>query len=249
MTTLNIDELIKNPDRLNDEFEEAIREHDLGTINLLVDYVKDPWLIYLYALQIVKGRVNERLENIIAQNPWASYWYAHEIIKGPWSKGEDAIAQDDYTAYGYVTHILKRSWPKGEDAIIGSEWERHYLKFLESIGELENFYKRHPEVKSINLDDPSKLKRKFVDALFEKNKEVADLLVNYIDDPWLIYKYAKDIVGGKVSDKLEDIIASDPAASYHYAVDVLKAPFPKGEEVISKDYIYNTWYKYKFFNK
>ncbi|MEM4460765.1 MAG: hypothetical protein QXY70_01345 [Nanopusillaceae archaeon] len=51
------------------------------------------------------------------------------------------------------------------------------------------------------LKDPSKLNEIFEKALDEKDKETADLLVPYIKEPYLIYRYAKEIVGGKVSTR------------------------------------------------
>ncbi|MCM8774682.1 MAG: hypothetical protein NC820_08165, partial [Candidatus Omnitrophica bacterium] len=85
------------------------------------------------------------------------------------------------------------------------------------------------------LLDPNKLNDIFYNAIEDENKILADTLVKYIKDPWLIFKYAKKIVGDKVSNELEDIITQDPQISYYYALYILKEPFLKGENTIAQD--------------
>jgi hypothetical protein len=58
----------------------------------------------------------------------------------------------------------------------------------------------------------------------------------------LTYWYASNIVNGKIKDEWEEIIAQDLYASFNYALDVLHAPFPKGEDAISK----NAYFSYRY---
>jgi hypothetical protein len=90
------------------------------------------------------------------------------------------------------------------------------------------------------LKNPTKAKIVLENAIYEKNKELAELLIPIVRDPWLTCKYAQVITKNKIKDEWEEIIARDPAASLDYASYVLKGPFPKGENNLSKnpDYAY-----------
>lgn len=75
------------------------------------------------------------------------------------------------------------------------------------------------------INNPSKLEEIFERAIKERNEEIANILARHINDPWLIYKYAKEIVKGKVSEELERVIAKDGNCCYYYTRNVLKAPY------------------------
>jgi len=105
----------------------------------------------------------------------------------------------------------------------------------------------------------------FDKAIKEKNKELADFLIKFIKDPFLLFDYAakfneklkpefEDIIAKNWDTsfyyalhfknpfpKGEDIMAKDLYTAYHYAADVLQGPFPKGEPIISQ-FPYSSYY-------
>ncbi|MEM4605899.1 MAG: hypothetical protein QW103_02610, partial [Candidatus Pacearchaeota archaeon] len=99
---MDIKNLLENPKELEKTFKKAIKEKDEEIANLLSPYIKDPELVYLYAKRIVKDKVSDELEEVIAQDPQYSYKYAKYILKGPFPKGEDAIAQDPEWSFKYA---------------------------------------------------------------------------------------------------------------------------------------------------
>ncbi|MCM8774684.1 MAG: hypothetical protein NC820_08175 [Candidatus Omnitrophica bacterium] len=295
---MNTKNQLQKSDKLNEMFEEAIDERDKKSANALVKRIKNSWLIYRYACEIVKGKVNNKLEDVIAQNTANSFYYAQRILKGPFPKGENAIAKNSIYSYEYALEILKGPFPKGEDIIaensdysylyardilkgpfpkgedaitkndkicylyakdvlkdrflkgepniIKSDYLNDYIKFLRSIKKLNEFLKDNPRLsriiqkqKRVNIikeifQTPNLLNKIFREVIEEKNKKLANALVRYIKDPRLIYRYACEIVEGKVNNKLEDIIAQDTDCSYHYAKNILKSRFLKGEPAIVK---------------
>ncbi|MEM3509399.1 MAG: hypothetical protein QXN52_08925 [Nitrososphaerota archaeon] len=92
------------------------------------------------------------------------------------------------------------------------------------------------------LNNPHKLEEIFSEALLKRNKELIDLLVFYIKNSKLVFEYARDIVGGKVSDELEEVIIKSAYHSYLYAKDILRKPWKKGESIISQDPEYSYYY-------
>ncbi|MEM3509400.1 MAG: hypothetical protein QXL51_00665 [Candidatus Aenigmatarchaeota archaeon] len=171
---MNISDLLKDPQKLEEIFEKALKERNKELAHLLIPYIKDLYLIYEYARKIVEGKVDDELENIIAQdpeysfyyalnvlkgpflkgedvivkNPQYSYLYAFDVIGGPWPKGEDAITQSAYFSYQYAKEVLNDRFKKGEDVIIKDRFHLdYYLDFLKSRGKLEEFYRDHPELK------------------------------------------------------------------------------------------------------
>jgi len=88
------------------------------------------------------------------------------------------------------------------------------------------------------LKNPSKAKIVLEDAIYEKNKELAEMLIPVVRDPWLTCKYAQIIAKDKIKDEWEEIIAQNPATSFNYANYVLKGPFSKGEDTLSKHSYY-----------
>jgi lambda repressor-like predicted transcriptional regulator len=84
------------------------------------------------------------------------------------------------------------------------------------------------------LKDPEKAKEVLDLAIRTQNKELAEILIPVVKDPYLIYRYADRIAKRKIKDEWEDIIAQDSYASYDYANYILKGPFPKGEDAIAQ---------------
>jgi hypothetical protein len=85
------------------------------------------------------------------------------------------------------------------------------------------------------LKDPSKIREILWKAIIRRDIELADTLMPIVKDPELAYEYAYYITKGKVKDEFESIIAQSARYSYDYAKDILKRPFPKGEDVISQN--------------
>jgi len=114
---MNISDLLKDPNKTKKVLREAINDGNKELAEMLIPIVKDPCLTELYAVRIVKGKIKDEWEDIIAQDGMGSYWYAYEVLKGPFPKGEDAIVKDPWSAYSYAFNVIKGPWSKGEDAI------------------------------------------------------------------------------------------------------------------------------------
>ena len=55
----------------------------------------NPESVYMYAKDIVNGRVPE-LENVILKDPMWAYYYARDIIKGRWPEAESIIMNSNW---------------------------------------------------------------------------------------------------------------------------------------------------------
>jgi lambda repressor-like predicted transcriptional regulator len=66
-------------------------------------------------------------------------------------------------------------------------------------------------------------------------------LVNHKLAPYWAYWYAKNVIKGPWP-KGEDVISQNCEWSFDYAKYVIKVPFPKGEKVISQDAEYSYYY-------
>jgi hypothetical protein len=77
---------------------------------------KDPWMVYKYATEVIKGRFPEG-EVAIAKSPKWAYYYATDVIKRRFPEGEVVISKDPYYAYYYATDVIKRRFPEGEVVI------------------------------------------------------------------------------------------------------------------------------------
>jgi lambda repressor-like predicted transcriptional regulator len=171
---MDIGDLLKNPAKATMILNEAIIKKNKELAEALIPIVKHPYLTYRYAKEIARGKVKDEWEEIIIQDPYASFDYAYNVLKGPFPKGEEVIAQNPHSALNYSLYVLKGPFPKGENAIAkevlqalsyareilkdrfkkGEEtiikdkyYLNEYVKFLESIGKLDEFLKDHPEVK------------------------------------------------------------------------------------------------------
>jgi len=174
---MDIGDLLKNPDKLKEALRRAIGNNDKKLAETLIPIVRNPELTYLYAAKIIKGKIKDEWEDIIAQDDVYSFYYARNILNGPFPKGEDVIAQDPYSSYYYAKDVLNGPFPKGEDAIATNRdlpyyyakeilkdrfrkgekaiinygrFLKEYIEFLKEIGKLDEFLKDHPEVKEEN---------------------------------------------------------------------------------------------------
>lgn len=144
---MKISEIINNPQMLEEKFYDAIHEKDKKLAHLLAPYITDPWLLFHYANDIVKGKVCNEMEDIIAKDADSSFFYANEVLEAPFPKGEPVIATHDENSYLYAYFVLKKAFPLGEEAIIkGKDKLKDYMEFLEEKKQLENFIKRHPKI-------------------------------------------------------------------------------------------------------
>ncbi|MEM4605900.1 MAG: hypothetical protein QXF15_03560 [Candidatus Aenigmatarchaeota archaeon] len=126
---MNISDLLKDPSKLEKKFEKALKENNKEIAHLLVPFIKEPYLIYRYARDIVRGKVNDELEEVIAQNPKYSYYYAKDILKNSFPKSEDVIAQDPDFSYWYAKEVIKGPFPRGEETITKESYSSyHYTK-------------------------------------------------------------------------------------------------------------------------
>jgi lambda repressor-like predicted transcriptional regulator len=114
---MKISDLLKDPNKTKEILKEAIYNGDKELAEMLIPIVRDPNLTELYAEKIVKGKIKDEWEDIIAQDGKWSYWYAYKVLKGPFPKGEDAISKNPWSSYVYAFNVIKGPWPKGEDAI------------------------------------------------------------------------------------------------------------------------------------
>jgi len=92
------------------------------------------------------------------------------------------------------------------------------------------------------LKDSNKAREVLKYALVNKNKELAEALIPIVKDSYLTHLYARKIVGGKIKNEWEDIIAHDPWSSCYYARDILHGPWPKGEDAIAQNSEYSYIY-------
>ncbi|MEM4511424.1 MAG: hypothetical protein QXD25_01275 [Nanopusillaceae archaeon] len=122
---MDISNLLKDPSKLDDVFEEAIRNRDTELAHVLAPFVRFTPLLLQYASEIVRGKVSDELEEVIVKDPWLSYKYARDILKGPFPKGEDTMAQDPECSYLYAKDVIKGPFPKGEDTIAKNPWNSY----------------------------------------------------------------------------------------------------------------------------
>jgi len=145
---MNIVDLLKDSNKVKEVLEKALNDKNKKLVKILIPIAKDPWLTYLYARMIVKGKIKDEWEDIIAQDLWCSYNYAYNVLKGPFPKGEKIFAKNNGYSYSYAKKILKGRFIEGEEVILSEEyWLNKYKVFLSKINKLKEFLKDHPEVK------------------------------------------------------------------------------------------------------
>jgi lambda repressor-like predicted transcriptional regulator len=140
LTTLYAKKIARS--KIKDEWEDIIMQNPYNTFEYARTVLKKPF---------------PRGEDVIANDPLVSFYYAKEVLKGPFLKGEDAIAKFPSLSLYYAKDVLHDRFPKGEKAIIEDAINRDqseekksyfgsYVKFLKSIGKLDEFLNDHPEV-------------------------------------------------------------------------------------------------------
>jgi hypothetical protein len=77
--------------------------------------------------------------------------------------------------------------------------------------------------------------------LLDSDVTKVEELVNHEDAPFWAYWFAKNVIKGPWPEG-EDAISKDTYFSYQYAKEVFKGPFPKGEKAISKDAFWSSRY-------
>lgn len=124
---MNIGDILKDVNKVKSFLEKLIDDKkNKDLVEILIPIVKHSDLTYNYAKKIVKDKVKDEWEDIIAQDSLSSYNYAMTVLNGPFPKGEDVIATNPYTAYNYARNVLKGRFEKGEDAIAKSAIFSYY---------------------------------------------------------------------------------------------------------------------------
>jgi len=65
---MNIVDLLKDPNKLEEALEMAIENKNKELAEMLIPIAKHPYLTYLYVREIVKGKIKDEWEDIIAQD-------------------------------------------------------------------------------------------------------------------------------------------------------------------------------------
>ncbi|MEM3509395.1 MAG: hypothetical protein QXL51_00640 [Candidatus Aenigmatarchaeota archaeon] len=160
---MNISDLLKDPSKLNETFEKTLNEKDKETADLLVPYIKEPYLIYRYAKEIVGGKVSDELEEVIAQSEEDSLSYVKEVIRDRFRKYEEKLVPDKSEFFSYIRALNSISPNKLLEFLnekgISIENTLALLSAYEHYDDDENPYK-NPELKKmieeiiLKSDDP-----------------------------------------------------------------------------------------------
>lgn len=87
------------------------------------------WLI-----KVMRQRLPDEIEALIATSAQYSYYYAKDVIKGRWEPGEAAIATSAQYSYCYAEYVIKGRFELGEAAIATSAWYfEHYNELLKGV--------------------------------------------------------------------------------------------------------------------
>jgi hypothetical protein len=156
---MTIPDLLKNPEKAKAVLANAIDNKDKKLAEILIPIVRDPWLTYRYARDVVGGEVKGDFEDIIFLVPDYGCYYVTEILKKPLPRKEDIISKWPYCFLNYVKNVLRDRLKQGEDNLIriwlrygDSSDLREYMDFLKEIGKLDEFLKDHPEVRELNYE-------------------------------------------------------------------------------------------------
>ena len=92
--------------------------------------MKDPYLSYLYAMDVL-NRPWPKAEPYIMKDPQYAYYYAYDVLKRRWPEAEPYIIKDPKWAYSYARHILRRRWPEAEPYIMKDQkwWDFYKERF------------------------------------------------------------------------------------------------------------------------
>lgn len=168
--------------------------------------MRDPIIAVRYAEKVLKGPWPEA-EDIISKNPMAAVKYA-KLIGKRWQKGEKAIATDIDASLEYAQYVLKDRFIPGEEVIVTNlELAFYYMSQFKS----DFSTSRWPALEKAILNPRTE------ESEYHRAQWAAIYADNNIKGRW---------------PEAESLIAKFASSSYHYAVDVLKGPFPKGEHAI-----------------
>jgi len=250
---MNIEDLLKDPNKLEDVFKKTIETNDELMMDKLYMYSKDPYNLLNYAIKNQKSLPYKK-ELIVASRPDTSYEYARKVLRERFPLGEKEIMKSSKYSYLYAKDVIHRKWPPGEPAIASSGvysyyyatifWFRFkegekaiiknkevlydYIENLKKMGKLNEFYKDHPELNDPTLKtlltNSSQLEKEFQEALENKDIEKANLLAPYSTSPINVFNYAKDILKGPFPEG-EIIIAQDIELAFRYIEEITFAPF------------------------
>ena len=235
--------LMKVPFRTNQELEDFVFEN--------------PYYAYIYARDIIKGRLS-KAEEVIATDARISYEYALNVIHGRFSKGEDIIAKDPLYAAKYALDVIKTSFPKGEKAIaecpnglLIEEYAKYckmgrfpegeariiesgsfvlgwYIEFLKKINKYDEFIKDHPEAAE-KIDSTTQV----MPALDVYVPNIDELLVDKYKAKKALQRYIEE--GNKKLASYLIPIAQDPWLTYKYAEQFKEKVKDEWEDIIAKD--------------
>jgi hypothetical protein len=144
---MNRERLIKDPKEIEDIFKKAIKARNKELADGLSIYVKDPKLIFEYVNKIVKRKVSDALEDVLAENEVTAFYYTTIFLK-TFPQRRRRNCKNVSFCYSYATEILHDRFIKGESLFAKNEvFFKEYLNFLKRINKLNEFLKDHPEIK------------------------------------------------------------------------------------------------------
>lgn len=222
---------IKTALRLTPEL--FIYNHELLSKEQQSWLTSSPKSAYLYVMEIRKGERFPEVEHIIAQDAKSASDYATKVLRrsgsssGEFPEGEAAIATDAEASYEYAYYVLKKRFPAGESAIAGDPTIA--VRYVEDI-----LHKPIPEAESEILETEH-LAVRYGQALMGNTSPSWERLIK--DNPYLIIPYVRGVK--KRVPALEPKLAEDAHYALEYA-KLLNTRFPAGEPVIarSSDYAY-----------
>lgn len=102
--------------------------------NLEKKIIKDDFVAYLYARDIVKGRWQDAEEAI--SKGASAIQYARDVVGGRWAEAEKYIAESPRDSYIYARDVVRGRFEEGENAIIkDSFYILQYAKLIKRLPE------------------------------------------------------------------------------------------------------------------
>jgi mRNA-degrading endonuclease YafQ of YafQ-DinJ toxin-antitoxin module len=194
---MDIVDLLKNSDKLKEALREAIWNNDRKLAKALIPLVKDLELTYLYAAKIIKGKIKDEWEDIIAQDEIYSFHYARNILKGRFEKGEEIISKSAEYSFYYARDVLKNRFEKGEEAI--SKSDEYSFRYAKNI--LKGRFKKGEDAISKSTKYSFYYAKDVLKNRFEKGEEAI------INDKKILKEYMKFL---KKRGKLDEFLKDHP---------------------------------------
>jgi hypothetical protein len=219
---------------------------------------KNPYYAYIYARDILKGRLPSAVEDLIATDVRLSYEYALNVLKGRFLKGEDIISKDPLYAAKYAIDVVKTSFKEGEKAIaecpnslLIEEYAKYckmdrfpegeariieggsfvlgwYIEFLKKINKYDKFINDHPEVAE-KIDSTTQA----MSALDVHIPNIDELLVDKYKAKKALQRYIEER-NKKAASYLIPIV-QDPWLTYKYAEQFKEKVKDEWEDIIAKN--------------